>query len=133
VAHWIDAHGSFDDLIFFANTGEEMAAAARAKKRYPEMIVMVRLLDTRVTVESTRAVFGGRLPEILHTDRISAKDVAGLHAQNVKVYVSALPLDRYLPPFKYFAIRSLLGAGVDFVLTGEPETLMRKVSSAPRR
>ncbi|PYO57023.1 MAG: hypothetical protein DMD83_11380 [Candidatus Rokuibacteriota bacterium] len=31
VADWIGAHGSFDDLIFFVNTGEEMRAAARAK------------------------------------------------------------------------------------------------------
>ena len=133
VADWIHAHGSFDDLIFFANTGEELAVAATAKRRYPEMIVMVRLLDTRITVESARVVFGGRLPEILHTDRIGASEVAAFHAQAAKVYVNALPLERYLQPFKYFAIRSLLATGVDFVLTGEPEALMRKVSSAPPR
>ena len=98
VADWIHAHGSFDDLIFFANTGEEMEAAARAKQRYPQMIVMVRLLDTRVTVESTRAVFGGRLPEILHTDRIGATEVARLHALGTKVYMNAVPLDHYLSP-----------------------------------
>jgi len=40
VADWISAHGSFDDLIFFVNTGEEMRAAARAKQRYPRMIVI---------------------------------------------------------------------------------------------
>jgi glycerophosphoryl diester phosphodiesterase len=133
VADWIHARGSFDDLIFFVNTGEEIAAAAKTKKRYPEMIVMVRLLDTRVTEQSTRAVFGGRLPEILHTGQLSAKGVAALHAQGVKVYVNALPLERYLQPFKYFAIRALLKTGVDFVLTGEPGTLMRTVSSEPRR
>ena len=84
-AEWVRDNGSFDDVIFFANTGEEIAAAARTKKRYPEMIVMVRLLDTRVTVQSTRAAFGGRLPEILHTNRIGADEVAGLHALGVKV------------------------------------------------
>ena len=120
VADFIHAHGSFDDLIFFANTGEEMAVAARAKQRYPEMIVMVRLLDTRVTVESTRAVFGGRLPDILHTDRIGATEVASLHDLGTKVYMNALPLDRYVEPFRYFAIRSLLETGPDFVLTGQP-------------
>ncbi len=128
-AEWIHAHGSFDDLIFFANTGEEIRAAAQAKKRYPEMIVMVRLLDTRVTVESTRAAFGGRLPEILHTDRVGADEVARLHALGVKVYMNALPLERYYRPFRYLAIRSLLRTGVDFVLTGEPAAMMRRVSS----
>ena len=130
VADWIHAHGSFDDLIFFANTGEEMEAAARAKQRYPQMIVMVRLLDTRVTVESTRAVFGGRLPEILHTDRIGATEVARLHALGTKVYMNAVPLDHYLEPFRYFAARSLLETGLDFVLTGNPLSVMRKVAAA---
>jgi glycerophosphoryl diester phosphodiesterase len=130
VADWIAAHGSFDDLIFFANTGEEMVAAARAKQRHQPMIVMVRLLDTRVTVQSTRTVFGGRLPEIFHTDRIGAAEVAGLHALGTKVYMNALPLDRYVGPFRYFAVRSLLQTGLDFVLTGDPESVMRKVAAA---
>ena len=129
VADWIHAHGSFDDLIFFANTGEEMEAAARAKQRYPRMIVMVRLLDTRVTVDSTRAVFGGRLPEILHTDRIGVTEVARLHALGTKVYMNAVPLDRYFQPFRYFATRSLLETGLDFVLTGNPRSVMRKVAA----
>jgi len=130
VADWIHAHGSFDDLIFFANTGEEMEAAARAKQRYPQMIVMVRLLDTRVTVDSTRAVFGGRLPEILHTDRIGVTEVARLHALGTKVYMNAVPLDHYLEPFRYFATRSLLETGLDFVLTGNSLSVMRKVAAA---
>ena len=130
VADWIHAHGSFDDLIFFANTGEEMEAAARAKQRYPQMIVMVRLLDTRVTVYSTRAVFGGRLPEILHTDRIGVTEVARLRALGTKVYMNAVPLDRYFEPFRYFATRSLLETGLDFVLTGNPLSVMRKVAAA---
>ena len=78
-----------------------MATAARVKRRYPLMIVMVRLLDTLVTVEITRQVFGG-LPEIFHTDtgtadiwRIVARDQVGrLHAQGLKVYVNALPVER---------------------------------------
>jgi len=130
VADWIHAHGSFDDLIFFANTGEEMEAAARAKQLYPRMIVMVRLLDTRVTVDSTRAVFGGRLPEILHTDRIGVTEVARLRALGTKVYMNAVPLDRYFEPFRYFATRSLLETGLDFVLTGNPLSVMRKVAAA---
>ena len=91
---------------------------------------MVRLLDTRVTVESTRAVFGGRLPDILHTDRIGAAEVADLHALGTKVYMNAVPLDRYFQPFRYFATRSLLETGLDFVLTGNPLSVMRKVAAA---
>lgn len=126
IADWIHAEGSFDDLIFFVNTGEEMAAAARAKKRYPQMIVMVRLLDTRVTVESTRAVFGG-LPEILHTELVGAQEVSSLHAQRTKVYMDATPVERYLPPFNYFAVRSILKTRLDFVQTDEPLSTMRKI------
>jgi glycerophosphoryl diester phosphodiesterase len=129
VAEWIAAHGSFDDLIFFANTGEEMVMAARLKTRYPAMLVMVRILDTRVTVDSTRAIFG-RLPEILHTDRIAATEVAALHALGTKVYVNALPIERYWPPFNHFAVRSLLATKVDFILTGDPVALLRKVSAS---
>ncbi len=107
---------------------EELTAAAKTKKRYPQMIVMARLLDTRVTVETVRTIFG-RLPEILHTDRIGADEVARLHAQNVKVYMNAIPLGHYWQPFRYLAMRSLLRTGADFILTDDPEALMRRVSS----
>jgi hypothetical protein len=122
--NWIAAHGSFDDLIFFANTGEEIRVVARARQRHPGMITMVRLLDTRVTVDSTRTEFGGRLPDIFHTERVGADDVAGLHGLGVKVYMNALPIERYYQPFKFLAMRRLLGTGVDFVLTGEAASLL---------
>ncbi len=32
VADWIDAQGSFDDAIFFVNTGDEMEAAASRER-----------------------------------------------------------------------------------------------------
>lgn len=129
VADWIHANGSFDDLIFYADTGEEMQSAASARRRYPHMIVMVRLLDTRITVESTRSVLG-RLPEIFHTDPLGAAGVAALQAQGVKVYMSALrPEQRYFQPFKYFAVRRLVQAKPDFLLTGEPLSLMRRLGS----
>jgi len=124
IADWIHANGSFDDLIFFVNTGEQMVAAANARKRYPEMMVMVRLLDTRVTTDSTRAIFGG-LPDILHTDLIGQTAVARLHAQGTKVYMDATPLERYIPPFNYFATRSLIKTRLDFYQTDEPLSAMR--------
>jgi glycerophosphoryl diester phosphodiesterase len=131
-ADWLAVHGSFDDVIFFANTGEEIAIAARMKQRYPRAIVMVRLLDTRVTVDSTRAAFAGRLPDIFHTNRVGADEVTRLHALGVKVYMNAVPLERHLPPFRSFVIRSLLRTGVDFVLSGDPGAMMRRVETVGR-
>jgi glycerophosphoryl diester phosphodiesterase len=127
IASWLAERGSFDDVIFFVNTGEEMRAAAHLKKRYPAMIVMVRLLDTRVTVDSTRDVFGGRLPEILHTDPVGAGDVSALRRHGVKVFMSALRAERHVQPFRYFLVRSILGAQPDFVETDEPLAVMRKL------
>jgi hypothetical protein len=127
VADWVDRHGSFDDLIFFVNTGEEMQSAARAKRRYPRMIVMVRLLDTRVTVDSTRAIFGG-LPEIFHTDRVGAGTVASLHALGVKVFMNAAEWEGYVQPVKSLAIGWILRTNLDFILTDEPVPMMRRVA-----
>jgi glycerophosphoryl diester phosphodiesterase family protein len=129
IAEWIDRHGSFDDVIFFVNTGETMEAAARAKRRYPRMLVMVRLLDTRVTVDSTRAIFGG-LPEIFHTDRVGARTVAGLHALGVKVFMNAAQWEGYIRPVKYLAVGWILRTNLDFVLTDEPVSMMRRVGGA---
>jgi hypothetical protein len=130
VADWIARHGSFDDLIFFVNTGEEMQAAARAKRQYPRMLVMVRLLDTRVTVDSTRAVFGGRLPEIVHTERVGAGTVAALHALGVKVFMNVVQWEGYVQPVKYLAIGWILGTKLDFILTDEPASMMRRVAGS---
>ncbi len=130
VADWIARHGSFDDVIFFVNTGEQMQAAARAKRQYPRMLVMVRLLDTRVTVDSTRAVFGGRLPEIFHTERVGGGTVAGLHALGVKVFMNVVQWEGYVQPVKYLAIGWVLGTKLDFVLTDEPAPMMRRVAGS---
>lgn len=131
LADWIHAHGSFDDVIFFVKTGEQMQAAARAKGRYPEMMVMVRLLDTRVTVESTKAVFG-RLPEILHTDHLGAKQVSDLQAQGVKVFMNVLRAERLTPPLNSLAIWWVLSTRPDFVQTDEPVRLMHRVATNGR-
>ncbi len=128
VADWIHAHGSFDDLIFFVSTGDTMRSAAQAKRRYPQMIVMVRLLAGRVTAESTRALFG-RLPEILHTDRVSAGEVARLHALGAKVWMSAVPLDGYIEPLRSLAVDRLLAAHPDFVLTDLPVPPVRRIAA----
>jgi hypothetical protein len=130
LAEWIDRNGSFDDVIFFVNTGETMEAAARAKRRYPRMLVMVRLLDTRVTVESTRAVFGGALPEIFHTERVGGATVRSLHAIGAKVFMNAAQWEGYIQPVKYLAIGWILGTKLDFILTDEPVTMMKRLSGS---
>jgi hypothetical protein len=127
VANWIGVEGSFDDVIFFVKTGEEMEAAARARRRHPAMLVMVRLLDTRVTVESTRAAFGGRLPEIFHTGIVDRVEVLRLQALGVKVYMSALSAERYIPPLDYLLTGSILQASPDFLQTDAPLSVMRRV------
>lgn len=127
VADWIGVEGSFDDIIFFVNTGEEMEAAARARRRHPAMIVMVRLLDIRVTVESTRAVFRGRLPEIFHTDVVRRGEVSRLRSLGTKVYMSSLRAERYIQPLGYLLMGSILRASPDFVQTDEPVSVMRRV------
>lgn len=127
VADWIGVEGSFDDIIFFVNTGEEMEAAARARRRHPAMIVMVRLLDTRVTVESTRTVFQGRLPEIFHTDVVGRGEVSRLRSLGAKVYMSSLRAERYIQPLGYLLVGSILRASPDFVQTDEPVSVMRRV------
>jgi hypothetical protein len=130
LAEWIDRNGSFDDAIFFVNTGETMEAAARAKRRYPRMLIMVRLLDTRVTVESTRAVFGGGLPEIVHTEPVGPGTVASLHALGVKVFMNVAQWEGYIQPVKYLAIGWILGTKLDFILTDEPVTMMKRLSGS---
>ena len=130
LAEWIDRNGSFDDVIFFVNTGETMEAAARAKQRYPRMLVMVRLLDTRVTVESTRAVFGGTLPEIFHTERVGGATVQSLHELGVKVFMNVAQWEGYIQPVKYLAIGWILRTKLDFILTDEPVTMMKRLSGS---
>jgi Glycerophosphoryl diester phosphodiesterase family len=129
VADWIEQHGSFDDLIFFVNTGDEMRAAARAKARFPRMIVMVRLLDARVTVDSARDILG-RCPEIFHTDRVGAQTVASLHALGAKVFMNVVPWEAYVQPLKYFAVGWILRTDLDFILTDEPVSLMRRLAAS---
>ena len=43
--------------------------------------------------------------------------------------MNAIPLGHYWQPFRYLAMRSLLRTGADFILTDDPEGLMRRVSS----
>lgn len=68
VADWVCKNGSFDDFIFYVDgvekeTMEKVESAARAKARYPQMIVMVKLIAEK-DVAVVRGLFGG-LPDIV--------------------------------------------------------------------
>ena len=100
--------GLKDDDASFIGIGAGPTAVAAARRGEIDALVNVDpvisvlesdktikvVADTR-TLEGTRAVFGGRLPDILHTDRIGTTEVATLHGLGTKVYMNAVPLDRY--------------------------------------
>jgi glycerophosphoryl diester phosphodiesterase len=125
-ADWLAARGALDDALLFLNTHEEMIAAARARQRHPRLLLMVRLLDTRITVDNTRALMGA-LPAVLHTDRVGPGEVARLHGLGVKVWMNAIELEKYLPPFRAIALGWMLRARPDFVLSMDPVDMMRRV------
>jgi glycerophosphoryl diester phosphodiesterase len=127
VADWLAANDALDDALLFLNTHEEMVAAARVKRRHPRLLLMVRLLDTRITLDNTRRLMGA-LPEVLHTDRLGAEEVAQLHALGVKVWMNAIELEKYMPPFRSFVLDRMLRARPDFVLSMDPVAMMRRLA-----
>ena len=127
LADWLAARGALDDALIFLNTHEEMMAGARARRRHPHLLLMVRLLDTRITVENTRVLMGG-LPDVFHTDRIGADEVARLHALGVKVWMSAVELEKYIAPFRSFVLDRMLRARPDFVLSLDPVAMMQRLA-----
>ncbi len=127
VADWLAANGALDDGLIFLNTHEEMTAAARARQRYPRLLLMVRLLDTRITLDTIRQRMGA-LPQVLHTDRVGPDEVARLHALGAKVWMNAIELEKYLPPFRSFVLNWMLRARPDFVLSMDPMAMMRRIA-----
>ena len=88
---------------------------------------MVRLLDARVTVDSTRQVFG-RLPEIFHTERVGRGEVRRLQALGTKVYMNVVPWEDYVQPFRGIALWWILRTGLDLIQTDDPLPMMRRVA-----
>jgi glycerophosphoryl diester phosphodiesterase len=130
-ADWLAANGALDDALVFLNTHEEMMAAARARRRHPRLLLMVRLLDTRITLDNIRLLMG-ELPDVLHTDRVGPEEVARLHALGVKVWMNAIELEKYLPPFRSFVLERMLRARPDFVLSMDPVGMMRRLAAERR-
>ena len=72
VAKWIAHNGSFNDIIFFPDSVEEMISAVQSKIRYPDMIIAPRIdsnmppwiLQTLINIFCVLKI----LPPILHID-----------------------------------------------------------------
>ena len=127
VAGWIAAHGSLDDAVFLVGSVAQMRSLARARARRPTILVAARLVnwwDLPVVWD----IFGGP-PDLLHTDRTTPADLAEIRrrAGGVKVFAKALDAERQMWPFGALAIRSLVDARPELILTDEPVRLQQRV------
>lgn len=120
VAEWIAGNGSFDDVVFFVSDEPAMRSAARAKLRYPRMLVMARVHGS-LDLERAEAALGG-LPAIVHPDFPSYELVESLHARGAKVYAAFDGTDR-VPVFRDMVAEVLLKRKVDFIDTDYPAWL----------
>ncbi len=130
VARWLEGRGAPDDGLFFLNTPEKVAAAARLKQRSPGLMLMVRL-DARLTPESARQLLG-RLPEVFHAAEPDPAHVARIRALGVKAWVNVGDLEWPPWPWRRLALGRVLDAGPDFVLTDRAPALMERLGGAPR-
>jgi glycerophosphoryl diester phosphodiesterase len=131
VARWLLTHGSPDDALFFLNTPEKLATGARLKQRAPGVMLMVRLLDTRITPEGARSLLGA-MPEVFHTEEPDPAEVARIRALGVKVWVNVGDLEWPPWPWRTLALGRVLKAGPDFVLTDKAPALMKRLGQSPR-
>ncbi|MBI4056434.1 MAG: glycerophosphodiester phosphodiesterase family protein [Elusimicrobia bacterium] len=132
VADWIHENGSFDDVIFFVQFPApenakspkkdrqiDMRNLARLKKKYPEMMVLLRIHDVGDLIRA-KAVWGFK-PEIVHTDYPSSDLLDVLHALEVKVFANVL-FEEHFGFLGHGQILKLLRTDVDFVQTDHPLT-----------
>jgi hypothetical protein len=117
IAEWVDRHGSFDDVIFFADTGPTLETAARLRRRFPAMLVMPRVRSAADVVVVT-SILGGA-PPIVHQDFPTAEEVWKWHQRGVKVFAKATDFEHLPPPLPFLGFQTLLATAVDFVLTDE--------------
>jgi glycerophosphoryl diester phosphodiesterase len=124
VAEWLDRHGSFEDVIFFADTGPTLETAARLRRRFPAMLVMPRVRSAADVAEVTRIL--GSLPPIVHVDFPTPDEVWTWHRRGVKVFAKATDFDHLPPPVPFLGLQTLLATAVDFVLTDDPRPLVAR-------
>jgi glycerophosphoryl diester phosphodiesterase len=124
VAEWLDRHGSFDDVIFFVDTGPMLETAARLRRRFPAMLVMPRMRSDAELDLITRAL--GGLPPIVHQDFPTREEVWRWHQRGVKVFAKATDFERLPPPLPLLGWQTLLATGVDFVLSDDARPLVSR-------
>lgn len=128
VARWIAQNGSFDDAIFFVNTREEMAAAARAKRKYPALLVMARAAGLQ-EIEYVERLFE-TFPEIIHTGLPTHEEAEKIRSRGSKIFVKASEADRFQGYFRSWAWRWIFGLSADFVLTDDPSHPRQELKKA---
>lgn len=121
VADWISRNGSFDDLIFFASDAATLASCAKARAKYPDMLVMVRV-EEGLSWKEAQAAYGGRLPLIVHPNFPEPGVGDSLHAKGSKLYASLTGHDR-VPGWRQDAALLLVKRGADLIDTDNPSWL----------
>ena len=61
---------------------------------------------------------------------MGAAAVAALHALGVKVFMNAVPWEGYVRPIGYLAVGWILRTKLDFILTDEPVSMMRRLAGS---
>ena len=127
VAAWMAAQGSLDDAVFLVGSEAQMRSLARTRVRYPVLMVAARLVnwwDLPVIWD----IFGGP-PDILHTDLTAPADLAEVRrrARGVKVFAKALDVERRIWPFGERAVRRLVDARPELILTAEPVRVQQQI------
>ena len=116
MTEWIHMHGSFNDVIFYASSKKETESAARAKKIYPEMMVMVDL-HSLGDVGYLERLFG-KLPEILAVRfPLTLTAASRLRPYGVKLCADSLVVP---PPFQIIPLEILLTFRMDFIMVNHP-------------
>jgi|CXWL01.1.fsa_nt_gi hypothetical protein len=131
VAGWINAHGSFDDLIFFASDAATLASCARARSRFPKMMVMVRVEDG-LDWKTAREAYGGTLPLLVHPHFPSLDLAASLAARRSKIYATVVGHDM-VPWWRDDMARLLLQRGAVLIDTDDPAWLLAREPAANNR
>lgn len=121
-AEWIAKNGSFDDVIFSVEREADMREAARAKARFPRMMVMTRVYSPRDLLEMEK-ILGG-LPEIVEVSPVEGSSFPRwLRAKGVK---SSAEVRSYF-------LKEALRQKLDFLESDRPVQLLRMIPPASKK
>ena len=122
VAEWISAHGSFDDLIFFASDAPTLASCARARSRFPRMMVMARIEDG-LDWTAAKNAYGGTLPLLVHPNFPSLDLADSFDLRSSKIYATVVGHDM-VPWWRDDMARLLVRRGAVLIDTDDPAWLL---------